>query len=57
MARTYAQSLLNDVLYQYDGDLVQAKEALETRMAATQSDWPVSLDAYREAIANLNARK
>ena len=57
MARTYTQSLINDVLHQYDGDLVQAVEALETRMAATQPDWPMSLNAYHEAIANLNGRK
>ena len=57
MTVTRAQSLARAVLYQYDGDLTQSREALETRKANAKPDWPMSPTTFTEALSILESER
>lgn len=50
MTHTPAQHLARSVLYQYDGELCPAREALRTRQANAQLDWPMSPNVFARAL-------
>ena len=57
MRHTNAQRTARDVLYQFEGDLAQSREALRTRAANARPGWPMSPAVFGEALSILEAER